>query len=130
MRVCWVLSGRENRIRSDFSAASGFSPLASEFHPGSSAFADATAHLVVRPVGRVSGALGGAIAESRSAADDFGLVHQQLMRSGDRCGPDALPDRRTNSVREPSKHRYFLSLRSIHWSVSVLIFRRRICGME
>jgi len=78
MRVCRLLSGRENRIRAHVSAASGLGPLASEFYLGRSTFADATAYLVVRPVGRVSGALRSATTKSRSTPDDFVLVHQQL----------------------------------------------------
>jgi hypothetical protein len=58
-----LLSGRKNRIRAHVSAASGFGPLASEFHLGRSAFADASAHLVPCPAGSVTGALGGASAE-------------------------------------------------------------------
>ena len=130
MRVCRLLSGRENWIRAHLSAASGLGPLASEFYPGRSAFADATAHLVVRPVGRVSGALRSATAESRPTPDDFVLVRQQLVRSSHQRGPDALCRWRTDSIHEPSKRRHFLSLRSIHRSVFVLVFGRGVCGME
>ena len=130
MGVRWILFGRENRIRAHVSSASGLRPLASEFDPRCSAFADATARLVVRAAGRVSGALGGATAESRSTLDDFVLVYQQLVRSSDRRGPDALPGWRTDSLQEPSKRKHFLSLRSIHRSVFVLVFRRGVCGME
>ena len=125
-----LLSGRTNRIRAHVSAASGFGALASEFDPGRSAFADARAHLVDCPAGRISGALGGASAESGSTVDDFMLVHQQLVRSIDRRRSDALSRRRTDSIHEPSKRRHFLSLRSIHWSVFVLVFRRGVCRME
>src|SRR5438132_13815791 len=121
MRVCRLLPGRENRIRAHVSAASGLGPLASEFYLDRSTFADATAHLVVRPAGRVSAALGGPTAESRSAPDDFVLVHQQLVRSSDRRGPDALSRWWTDSLQEPSKRKHFLSLRSIHRSVFVLV---------
>src|SRR4029450_5935584 len=72
-------------------AVSGFGPLASEFDPGGSAFADTAAPLVVRFAGRISGALGSANAKSRSAADDFVLVRQQLFRSVNQRGSDALP---------------------------------------
>src|SRR5207237_4762954 len=58
------------------------------------------------------------------------LVYQQLVGSSDRSGADALSRWRTDSLRERSKHRRLLSLRSIHWSVFVLVFRRRVCGME
>jgi hypothetical protein len=76
MGFCRLLSRREDRIRAHVSPASGLGPLASEFYLGRSAFAHATAHLVVRPAGRVSGALGSATTESRSTPDDFVLVHQ------------------------------------------------------
>jgi len=130
MRVRRLLFGRENRIRADVQAISGFGSLASEFYLGRSAFADATAHLVVRPPGRVSGAFGGPTTKSRSTPDDLVLVHQQLVRSSDRRGPDALSRWRTDSLQEPSKRKHFLSLRSIHRSVFVLVFRRGVCGME
>ena len=130
MRVCWLLSGLENRIRAHVSAASGLGPLASEFHLSRSTFADATAYLVVRPVGRVSCALRSATAESRSTPDDFGLVHQQLVRSSDQRGLDALFRWRTDSLQEPSRRGHFLSLCSSHRSVFVLVFGRGVCGME
>ena len=95
-RIRWILHRRENRIRADVSAASGFGALASEFGPGRSASADASPHLVVHLTGRISRALGGAIAESRSAPDDFVLVRQQLLRSTHRRGPDALHFTPTN----------------------------------
>ncbi len=130
MGVCRLLSGRENRIRAHVSAAPGVGPLASEFHLSRSTFADATAHLVVRPVGRISGALRSATTESRSTLDDFGLVHQQLVRSTDQRGPDALSGWPTNSLQEPSRRGRFLSLRSPDRSVFVLVSRRGVCGME
>ena len=130
MGVRRLLPWRENWIRAHISATSGLGSLASEFYPGRSAFVVATAHLVVRPAGSVSGALGGATAESRSTADDFVLVHQQLVRSSDRRGPDALSRWRTDSLQKPSKRKHFLSLHSIHRSVFVLVFRRGVCGME
>jgi hypothetical protein len=49
--------------------------VASEFHPGCSAFNDTATHLVVRAAGCLSGALGGRVAERRSTVDDFVLVH-------------------------------------------------------
>ena len=107
-----LLSGGEDRIRADVSAASGFGPLACELYLGCSAFADAAPHLVVHLAGRISRALGGAIAESRSTLDDFVLVHQQLVRSSDQRGPDALSRWRTDSLQKPSRSRHFLSLRS------------------
>src|SRR5207249_2819715 len=116
---CWLLFGRKTRIRAHVSAASGLGSLASEFYPGRSTFADATAYLVVRRAGRVSCALRSATRESRSTADDFVLVHQQFVRSSDRSGFDALFRRRTDSLHKPSKHRRFLSLCSIHRSVFV-----------
>ena len=63
MRVSRLLSRRENRFCPHLQAVSGFGSLASEFDPGRGTFADATARLVVRPVGRVSGALRSATAE-------------------------------------------------------------------
>src|SRR2546430_5093871 len=81
MRVCRLLPGRENRIRAHVSAASGLGPLASEFYLDRSTFADATAHLVVRPAGRVSAALGGPTAESRSAPDDLDRKSTRLNSS-------------------------------------------------
>ncbi len=130
MRVCRLLSGSETRIRSHVSAASGLGPLASEFYPGRSTLADATAHLVVHPVGRISGALRSATTESRSAVDDSVLVHQQLVRSSDQRGTDALSRWQTDSLQEPSRRKHFLSLRSTHRSVFVLVFGRGVCGME
>src|SRR4029450_10531303 len=116
--------------RSHFLSSSVSGPLASEFYPGRRAFADATAHLVGRPAGRVSSPLGGASAESRSTVDDFVLVHQQLLRSSDRRRSDALSRRRTDSIHKPSERRHFLSLRSIPRSIFVLVFRRGVCRME
>ena len=95
-----------------------------------SAFADAAAQLVARAIGCVSGAFGGAIAESRSAADDFVLVCQQLLRSSNWRRLDALPGWRAYSFHDTSQRGPFLPLRGIHWSVSVVVFRRRVCGME
>ena len=85
---------------------------------------------MVRATGRFSGALGGAIAESCSTPDDFMLVHQQLVRSTDQRGPDALSRWPTDSLQEPSRRRDFLPLRSPHRSVFVLVFGRSVCGME
>jgi hypothetical protein len=99
VRVRRILSGCQNRFCAHLQAVFGFGSLASEFDPGGSAFANATAGLVVRPAGRVSRALRDPIAKSRSAADDFVLVHQQLLRSGDRRGSDALPGTWTDSVQ-------------------------------
>jgi len=130
VRVCRLLSRRENRIRADVSATSGLGPLASEFYPGRSTLADATAHLVVGPVGRVSGALRSATAESRSIPDDFVLVRQQLVRGSHQRGPDALSRWPTDSLHEPSRRGHFLSLCSNHRSVFVLVFGRGVCGME
>ena len=130
MRVCRLLSRRENRIRADVSATSGLGPLASEFYPGRSTLADATAHLVVHPVSRISGALRSATTESRSAVDDSVLVHQQLVRSTDQRGPDALSRWRTDSLHNASQRRHFLPLRSNYRSVFVLVFGRGVCGME
>src|SRR5436305_14467943 len=110
VRVRWILSGCQNRFCADLQAVSGFGSLASEFDPGGSAFADATAHLVVRPAGRVSRTLRSANTESRSAADDFVLVRQQLLRSGGRRRSDALPGRWTDSVQKPSQRGHFLPL--------------------
>ena len=95
-----LLSGLKNRIRAHVSAASGLGSLASECYPGRSALVDAAAHLVARPGGRVSRPLGGATPEFRSAADDFVLVHQQLVRSTDRRRFDALSRRRTDSLHK------------------------------
>ncbi len=130
MRVYRLLSGRENRISAHVSAASGLGPLASEFYLGRSTFANACAHLVVRSAGCVSGALHSATTESHSAADDFVLVHQQLVRSSDQRGPDALSRWQTDSLHEPSRRGHFLSLRSPHQSVFVLVFGRGVCAME
>ena len=130
MRVRRLLSGRANWIRAHVSATSGLGPLASEFYPDRSTFADATAHLVVRPAGRVSGALCSATTESRSTPDDLVLVHQQLVRSSHQRGPDALSGWQTDSLQEPSRRRDFLPLRSPHRSVFVLVFGRGVCGME
>ena len=125
-----LLSGGEDRIRADVSTASGFGPLASELYLGCSAFAGAAPHLVVHLAGRISRALRGAIAESRSTPDDFVLVHQQLVRSSNQRGPDALSRWRTDSLQEPSRCGHFLYLRRPHRSVFVLVFRRGVCGME
>ena len=113
-----------------FQPVSGFGPLASEFDPGRSAFADATAHLVVHPAGGVSGALRSANTESCSAADDFVLVRQQLLRSGDRRGSDALPGTWTNSVHKPSQRGHFLPLCRVRRSVSVVVPGCGVCKME
>ena len=125
-----LLSGGEDRIRADVSAASGFGPLACELYLGCSAFADAAPHLVVHLAGRISRTLGGAIAEWCSTPDDFVLVHQQLVRSSDQRGPDALSRWRTDSLQEPSRSRHFLSLRSTRRSVFILVFGRGVCDME
>ena len=130
MRVCRLLSGCETRIRSHVSAAPGLGSLASEFYPGRSTFTDAATHMGIRTFGCISGALGGAIAESCSTADDFMLVHQQLVRSSHQRGPDALSRWPTDSLQEPSRRRHFLSLRSPDRSVFVLVFGRGVCGME
>ena len=130
MRVCWLLSGLENRIRAHVSAASGFGPLASEFYFGRSASFDTRTHLVGDTASRIAGAFGGASAESRSTVDDSVLVHQQLVRSSDQRGLDALFRWRTDSLQEPSRRGHFLSLCSSHRSVFVLVFGRGVCGME
>ncbi len=75
-RVHWILHWRENRIRADVPAPSSFGALASELCSGCSASADVSPDLVVHLAGRISRALGSAIAESRSAFDDFVLVRQ------------------------------------------------------
>ena len=97
---------------------------------GGSAFADATAHLVVHPAGGVSGALCCANTEPRSAVDDFVLVRQQLLRSGDRRGSDALPGTWTDSVHKPSQRGHFLPLCSFRRSVSVVVPGCGLCQME
>ncbi len=110
MCVRWILSWCQSWFCAHLQAVSGFGSLASEFDSGGSAFADATAHLVVRSPGRVSGALRGANAESRPAANDFVLVRQQLLRSGDQRGSDALPGTWTDSVHKPSQYGFFRTL--------------------
>jgi len=128
--VCRLLSRRANRVRAHVPAASGLGSLASEFYLGRSTLADAATRMGIHIAGRISGALGGAIAESCSTIDDFMLVHQQLVRSADRRRLDALPDRRTDSLHNASQRRHFLPLRSGHRPVFVLVFGRRVCGME
>ena len=115
--IHWILSWLQNRFCAHTYTTSSFRSLASEFYPGRSTFADAATHLGIRTAGRISGALGGTIAESCSTADDFMLVHQQLVRSADRRRLDALPGRRTDSLHNASQRRHFLSLRSIRGSV-------------
>ena len=130
VRVRWILSWCQNRFCAHLPPLSGFGPLASEFDPGRSAFADASAHLVVRPAGGVSRALCDTIAESRSAVDDFVLVRQQLFRSGDRRESDALPGPWTNSVHKPSQRGNFLSLCSVRRAVFVVVPGCGVCKME
>ena len=77
--VQWILPSVRNRFCAHFSTSSCIRSLASEFGPGRSAFADAAAQLVACVVSGASSAFGGAIAESRSATDDFKLVCQQLL---------------------------------------------------
>ena len=77
---------------------------------------------MVRTAGCASGAFGGAIAESRSTADDSLLVHQQLLRSRNRRELDALLNWRAYSLHNTSQRGLFLSLRGIYWSFSVLVF--------
>jgi hypothetical protein len=86
--------------------------------------------VVGRAIGCASSASGSAITESRSAGHDFVLVYQQLLRSTDRRRVDAVPGGRAYSCHNASQRRPFLSLRSIHWSVFVLVFRRRVCRIE
>ena len=130
MGVHWILSWVQNRFCTHVSTTSCIRSLASEFCARRSAFADAAAQLVACVIGGASSAFGGAIAESRSAADDFKLVCQQLLRSSNRRRLDAVPGGRAHSLHDPSHRGPFLPLRGIHWSVSVLVFRRRVCGME
>ena len=130
MRLHWILSWCQSWFCADLPALSGFGPLASEFDPGCSAFADATAHLVVHPAGGVSGALGSANTEPCSAADDFVLVRQQLLRSGDRRGSDVLPGTWTNSVHKPSQRGNFLSLCRVRRAVSIVVPGCGVCEME
>ncbi len=85
---------------------------------------------MVRTAGRISGALGGAVAEPRATLDDFKLVHQQLVRSINWRGPDALLGWQANSLHNTSQRGPFLSLRGVYWSFSVLVSRRRVRGME
>ena len=80
--------------------------------------------------GRISGALGGAVAEPRATVDDLKLVRQQLVRSSDWRGLDALLGWRAYSLHSPSQRRLFLSFRGIYRSFSVLVFRRRVRGVE
>src|SRR5881275_2621278 len=78
----WVFAGYYVGCKIGFALtfpSPGFRSLAAEFCPGCGAFADATTRLVVRAAGRISGAFGGAIPESRSTADDFVLVRQQFV---------------------------------------------------
>src|SRR4030095_13351057 len=77
-----------------------------------------------------SSASGGTIAESRASAHDFVLVYQQLLRSSNRRRVDAVPGRRAYSFHNASQRGPFLSMRGIHWSVFVLVFRRRVCRIE
>ena len=130
MGIRWILRRLQDRVRAHVSPSPGFRSLAAEFCPGCGAFADATTRLVVRAAGRISGAFGGAIPESRSTADDFVLVHQQFVRSTDRCRFDTLPRRRTDSLQKPSQRGDFLPLRSVRRPASVLVPRRRVRGME
>jgi hypothetical protein len=120
----------QDRFCAHLQAAPGFGPLASEFDPGRSALANAAADLVVRPAGRVSCALRDRTAESRSAADDFVLVYQQLLRSADRRGSDVLPGGWAHSVHKPSQRGYFLPLCSVHRSVFVVVPGCGVCKME
>lgn len=75
-RIHWILHRREDRIRADVPATSSFGALASELCSGCSASANASPDLVVHLAGRISRALGGAIAEPCSAFDDFMLVRE------------------------------------------------------
>ena len=130
VRIRWILSWCQSRFCAHLQAVSGLGSLASEFDPGRSAFTDATAHLVVRPASCVSGALRSANTEPRSAADDFVLVREQLLRSGDRRGSDALPGTWTDSVHQPSQRGHFLSLCGVRRSVSVVVPGCGVCQME
>ncbi len=85
---------------------------------------------MVRTAGRISGALGGAVTEPRATVDDFKLVHQQLVRSSNWRGLDALLGWQANSLHNTSQRGLFLSLRGVYWSFSVLVSRRRVRGME
>ena len=62
--------------------------------------------------------------------DDFKLVHQQLVRSSNWRGLDALLGWQANSLHNTSQRGPFLSLRGVYWSFSVLVFRRRVRGVE
>ena len=130
MRVRRILPWMQNRFCTHVSTSSCLRSLASEWYRSCSAFADAAAQLVARVISCVSGAFGGAIAESSSAADEFELVCQQLLRSSNWRRLDALPGWRAYSLHDTSHRGPFLPLRGIHWSISVLVFRRRVCGME
>src|SRR5262249_2590419 len=124
------LSRLQSRLCTDVSTSSCLCSLASEFCSRRRAFADAVAQLVACVIGCASSAFGGAIAESCPTADDFMLVHQQLLRSRNRRRLDALLGRRTYSLHNASQRGPLLSLRSFHRSVSVLVFRRRLRGVE
>ena len=52
------------------------------------------------------------------------------LRSSNWRRLDALPGWRADSLHNASQRGPFLSLRSIYWSVSVLVFRRRVRGVE
>ena len=86
--------------------------------------------MVGRAIGCASSAPGDAITESRSTAHDFVLVYQQLLRSTDRRRVDAVPGAWAYSFHNASERGSFLPLRSLHWSVFVLVLRRRVCRME
>jgi len=130
MGVRWILPWMQNRFCTHVSTSSSLCSLASEWHRSCSAFADAAAQVVARVISCVSGAFGSAITESRSAADDFELVCQQLLRSSNCRRLDALPRWRAHSLHDASLCGPFLPLRGIHWSVSVLVFRRWVCRVE
>jgi hypothetical protein len=128
--VRWILSWLQNRFCTHVSASSYLCSLASEFCSCRGAFVDAAAQLVGCAIGCASSASGGAIAESRSTADDFLLVPQQLLRSTDRRRVDALPGGQAYSFHNTSQRGPVLPLRSVHSPVLVVVFRRRACRME
>ena len=130
MGVRWILSWLQNRFCTHVSTSSYLCSLASEFCSCRGAFVDAAAQLVGRAIGCASSASGGAIAESRSTADDFLLVPQQLLRSTDRRRVDAVPGGRAYSFHNTSQRGPVLPLRGVHRPVLVVVFRRRACRME
>ena len=85
---------------------------------------------MVRAAGRVPRAFGGTVTERRSATDDHVLVHQQRFRSSDRRRFDVLCYWRPDALPKSAQCGHFLPLRSVHRPVFVLVFRRRVRGVE